>query len=532
MPFLHTKKSNLCRTAVEDLIEPGKEGDGGDGGGQNVADRLGQKHAEHCIRQNMRQNEDEGDQQNDLAQAGQQQADLSLPKRHKALLAGDLEAHGKNARHINAHGPRGVLDQCGVRGENARHRAGKQHHQQPEQAGVGPAQRQLKTEGFLDAGLLACAEVEAHHRLSALTDALNGQRAQLGCAGDDGHGTHSHIAAVPRQTGAEADGKQAFGGEHHKRGDAQRQHRQNDLLFRAQVVSAQAQDGLFAGEKADDPCSAHGLTEHRGNGRAPHAQPEPEDQDGVEDNVDHRADHGGKHTGLGKALRGDKRVHAQHHQHEHRACNVDAAVAQGVRQGGIAGTEQPQQHRCPGIEANGQHHGKEHQYGKAVGDDLFGLLPVPLPQSNGGARRAARAHQHGKSVQQHQNGCEQPHAGQRCRANARNVADVNAVHDVIQQIHDLRYHGGDHELQHQLFDAAGAHILFCLCHWNALLYTSNLKNIVPIILGSRPKEQPFLQRNRAFCPKNAKRHGCVWLAAVPCRNGRKVLTENRFFAIL
>jgi len=95
------------------------------------------------------------------------------------------------------------------------------------------------------------------------------------------------------------------------------------------------------------------------------------------------------------------------------------------------------------------------------------------------------------------------------------VADVNAVHDVIQQVHHLRHHGGDHELQHQLFDAAGAHILFCLCHWNALLCTSNLKNIVPIILGSRPKEQPFLQRNRAFCPKNAKRHGCVWLAAVP-----------------
>ena len=87
--------SDSCRTAVEDLIEPGKEGDGGDGGGQNVADRLGQKHAEHRVRQQVRQDEDEGDQQNDLAQAGQQQADLSLPQRHKALLAGDLEAHAK-----------------------------------------------------------------------------------------------------------------------------------------------------------------------------------------------------------------------------------------------------------------------------------------------------------------------------------------------------------------------------------------------------------------------------------------------------
>ena len=87
--------SYVSGTAVEDLIEPGKEGDGGDGGGQNVADRLGQKHAEHRVRQQVRQDEDERDQQNDLAQAGQQQADLSLPQRHKALLAGDLEAHAK-----------------------------------------------------------------------------------------------------------------------------------------------------------------------------------------------------------------------------------------------------------------------------------------------------------------------------------------------------------------------------------------------------------------------------------------------------
>ena len=79
MPFLHTKKSNLCRTAVEDLIEPGKEGGGGDGGGQNVADRLGQKHAEHCIRQNVRQNEDEGDQQNDLRRQASSRLTLACP---------------------------------------------------------------------------------------------------------------------------------------------------------------------------------------------------------------------------------------------------------------------------------------------------------------------------------------------------------------------------------------------------------------------------------------------------------------------
>ena len=171
-------------------------------------------------------------------------------------------------------------------------------------------------------------------------------------------------------------------------------------------LSAQAQEGLFAGEEAQDPHRAHSLTEHRGNGRAPHAKPEPEDEDGVKDNVDDRTDHGGEHTGFGKALRGNEGVHAQHQQHEHRAQKVDAAVAQGIRQGGIAGTKQPKQHRRPGIEADGQHHRKEQQHGKAVGDDLFCLLLVALSQRNGGAGCAARAHPHGERVQQHKDGGE------------------------------------------------------------------------------------------------------------------------------
>ena len=138
-PLSAYKKSDPCCSPVQNFIEPGKEGDGGDGGGQNVADRLGQKHTEHLVRQHQRQNENERDQQDELAQAGQQQAHLGLPQRHKALLASDLEAHGKNAGHVNAHGPCGVLDQRTVRSKDARHRAGKQHHQKPEDAGVRPA---------------------------------------------------------------------------------------------------------------------------------------------------------------------------------------------------------------------------------------------------------------------------------------------------------------------------------------------------------------------------------------------------------
>ena len=330
-------------------------------------------------------------------------------------------------------------------------------------------------ERLLDAGLFVCAEVEAHHRLTALTDALNRQGAQLGSTGDNGHGTHGHVAAVPRQTGAEADGQQALGGEHHEGRDAQRHHRQDDLPFRLEKVFAQVQDGLFAGEEFQDPHRAHGLAEHRGNGSAPHAQPEPKDQDGVQNDVDDRTNDRGEHAGPGEALGRDEGVHAQHHQHEHRAQNVDAAVGKRIRQGGVAGTEQPQQRRGSRVKADGEHDCKEQQHGEAVGDDLLRLLLLALPQRNGGARCAARAHQHGESVQQHQDGSEQPHAGQRRCADARDVPDVNAVHDVVQQIHHLRHHGRDHQLQHQLFHVPGAHILFCLCHGMCLLLRHRIK---------------------------------------------------------
>ena len=475
------------RTLIQNFIEPGKEGDGSNGGRQNVADRLRQKHAEHRVGHDVGQNEDERDQQDDLAQAGQQQADLGLPQRHKALLAGDLEAHGKNAGHVNAHGPGGVGNECGIGGEDARHGPGHQHHGQPEQAGVCAAQGQLEPESLLYAGLFAGSEVEAHHRLAALAHALNGQCAQLGGAGDHGHGTHSHVAAVAGQTGAEADGEQTLGGKHHKGGDAQCQHRQDDRFFQPEKRPAQVQDRLFAGEELQDPRRAHGLTEHRGNGCALHAQPKPEDEDGVQNDVDHGTDHGGEHAGLGKALGGDEGIHAQHQQHEHRAENVDAAVAQRIRQGGVTGTEQPQQRGRTRIKADGQHHCKEHQHRKAVGDDLFGLLPIPLPQCDGGARCTARAHQHGERVQQHEDGREQSHAGERGCADALNVPDVNAVYDVVQQVHHLRHHGRDHQLQHQLFYAAGPHVLFCLCHRTKTPFASNLNDIPFIIIEIGPK---------------------------------------------
>ena len=65
-------------------------------------------------------------------------------------------------------------------------------------------------------------------------------------------------------------------------------------------------------------------------------------------------------------------------------------------------------------------------------------------------------------------GGEQTHTRQGGRADARDMADVDAVHDVIQQVDHLRHDGGDHQLEQELLDVSGPHVLpflLCLCHW-------------------------------------------------------------------
>ena len=376
------------------------------------------------------------------------------------MLAGHLKAHGKNARHINAHGPRRIADQLGIGGENACHRARQQKHERPKNCGISGAQGQFKTERLLDPVFVACAVVKADHRLTALTNALQRHQCKLRCTGDHRHSTHRQIAAVTRQTGIKADGKQAFGGKHDERRNSQCDHRADHRHIRADQLFSQTQNGFFAGKKAQDPNSANGLTEHRGNGCTAHTKAEHKYENGVQHNVDHRADHGGEHTDLGKALRGDEGIHAQNHQHEHRAQDINAAIVQRIRQRDVAGAEPAQKGGRCGIEKHREHHGKDQQHTKAGIHNLFGSFLFPLPQRNGRAGRTACADDHGKRIEQHENGCKQAHARKRRRTDARNVADIDSIYNVVKQIDHLRHHGRDHKLQQQFRHAACAHLLF------------------------------------------------------------------------
>ena len=68
--FFPEIRSDVRRTPIENFIEPGQEREHRDTGRRDVADGLREEDREHRVRQEVRQEEDERDEENELAQAG------------------------------------------------------------------------------------------------------------------------------------------------------------------------------------------------------------------------------------------------------------------------------------------------------------------------------------------------------------------------------------------------------------------------------------------------------------------------------
>ena len=302
-----------------------------------------------------------------------------------------------------------------------------------------------------------------------MADADEGHGDDLIDGGQHRHGSHSHIAAVTEQGGSEADGEDTFCGDHHEAGNAQAQAGKNHPRLQDHVAEPELQHGFFAGEKPQNPHRADRLAQYRGNGGARHPQIQRENQNGIQDDIDDRADDRGEHTDFGKALGSDKGVHAHDHQHKDAAQRIDPPVAYAVGNGVPAAAEKPDQLRYKCAEHAGEHHRHQQKHGKAVAHDLFRPVLFPPAHGNGSQGRTAGACQHGKGGDKHENGGKQTHAGEGVGADFRNVADIDPVHDVVQQVNDLGHHRGNRKLDHLAFDASGAHILFlCFCHERSL----------------------------------------------------------------
>lgn len=101
-----------------------------------------------------------------------------------------------------------------------------------------------------------------------------------------------------------------FGGNHHKGGNAQPKAGAMTFPTSGMFFTLRRSLVRLPGQKAQHPHRAHCLADDSRRGGTAHPHIEGKNQDGVQDDVTHSADHGGHHAERGKALGGDKGVHA------------------------------------------------------------------------------------------------------------------------------------------------------------------------------------------------------------------------------
>ena len=123
------------------------------------------------------------------------------------------------------------------------------------------------------------------------------------------------------------------------KGQAQGQAGQEHRRHRLQILPAELPLGLGPGEEPQHPQGRHCLRQNGGESRAPDAQVQNKDEDGVQNGVQNGADEHRFHAHGGEALRGDISVHAQGHLHKDGAQRIDFQVTQSVANGVFTGAE-------------------------------------------------------------------------------------------------------------------------------------------------------------------------------------------------
>ena len=86
--------------------------------GDGVCDRLGEEYREHIILHELRKDEDQRDEDDDLAEDSEEGADLGIAESDECLLAGNLDAHQEDGGHVDAQRPDGDLAQLRLIGKD------------------------------------------------------------------------------------------------------------------------------------------------------------------------------------------------------------------------------------------------------------------------------------------------------------------------------------------------------------------------------------------------------------------------------
>ena len=239
--------------------------------------------------------------------------------------------------------------------------------------------------------------------------------------------------------------------------DMMKPDRPRPVIFRirrgsgAHMPPGEGDNCLFPGEEVKDPHGGYELGEDGGQRGATHAHVKDKDKQRVQEQVQHSPDGHGEHARDAEPLGVDEIVHAKTYHDEQRAAQVDGEVGVRIGIGGVAGTEQIHQRPAKRIAEDGKDQAAEQEHGEGIRHDLFCLLRLPAAPCNGEEGRPAGAEEVGKGGDDGDDGQRQADACQRLGGRVGDVADVDPVHHVVQDIDELCARHGDSQAQ----DVAG-----------------------------------------------------------------------------
>ena len=198
-----------------------------------------------------------------------------------------------------------------------------------------------------------------------------------------------------------------------------------------QVLLLQAQDRLFAHQKAYGPQSAECLGEDRCPGGTADVHVKDKDEDRIEDDVGERTDDDRQHADGGETLGRDKRIHAQRQLYKDGADGIDVNVFDRIANGPLAGAKQIQQRFAKQQYEDGQCDRDDGQCGEAVSQDLLCMIILLFSHVDAGPRCTAHAQQISEGRDDHDDRETDADPGQGICTDSFNVADVHAVDHII-----------------------------------------------------------------------------------------------------
>ena len=194
-------------------------------------------------------------------------------------------------------------------------------------------------------------------------------------------------------------------------------------------------------------------------GGSPDSHVEYEDKKRVKNQVQDSADGDGEHSGHSESLGVDKVIHAKTDHDKKRADKVEADVCICIRISNVAGAEQVKQRTFEQVAQYHKNAAGNQEHGKGVAENLPGTRWFTGTSCHRKKRGTAHAEQVGKCGDDCNDRQSQTDSGERLGGHVRQVADVNAVNDVVKNIDELRKRHRNCQTQNISRDTAFAEIM-------------------------------------------------------------------------